>query len=117
MPSAFNKAETRNKAESTRLHQLIANLQLINNGARFPGGWLSMTGGLSGRNIERMKSANSARKANPANYTKEKLQKKLANIANKILVSRWMYGYVPKYHPNGSRHLCISDCQNSLCCG
>jgi hypothetical protein len=100
MPTAFNRAEARNKAESNRLHQLIANLQLINNGARFPGGWLSVTGGLSGRNIERIKRANQARKANPANYNKEKLQKKVANLATKTLVSRWMYGYVPKRGAN-----------------
>ena len=100
MPTAFNRAEARTIAEANRLHQLIANLQLINNGARFPGGWLSVTGGLSGQNIERIKSANSARKANPSNYTKEKLQKKVENLANKILVSRWMYGYVPKRGAN-----------------
>jgi hypothetical protein len=100
MPSAFNRAETRNIAESTRLHQLIANLQLINNGARFPSGWLSVTGGLSGRNIERIKRANSARKASPANYTKDKLQEKMANLANKTLIRRWMYGYVRKTGAN-----------------
>lgn len=100
MPTAFNRAETRTIAEANRLHQLIANLQLINNGARVPGGWLSVTGGLSGRNIERIKRANSVRKANPANYTKDKLQKKLVNLANKLLVARWMYGYVPKRGAN-----------------
>ena len=103
MPTAFNRAETRTIAEANRLHQLIANLQLINNATRASnsGNWLAVVGnGLSPEVHARVKRANQARKANPANYTKEKLQKKVANLANKILVSRWMYGYVPKRGAN-----------------
>ena len=107
MPSAFNKAEARNQAEAVRLHQLIANLKFINkyhNASNSPE-WLwywenNHGNGLSEANIPRIQNAQRARNANPANYTKEKLQKKVANLANKILVSRWMYGYVPKRGAN-----------------
>jgi len=92
MPSAFNRAEARNKAESTRLHQLIANLEALETTGENVN-WNN----IRPRNaVPRLQALKLARNANPANYTKEKIQKKVANIANKILVSRWMYGYVPK---------------------
>lgn len=103
MPSAFNKAEARNQAEAQRLHQLIANLKFINkyhNASNSPN-WLwywenNHGNGLSEANIPRIQNAERARNANPANYNLAKIQKKIANIANKIMVRRWMYGYVPK---------------------
>ena len=103
MPSAFNRAEARNQTEAKRLHQLIANLQLINNATRASnsGNWLAVVGnGLSEPNITRIQNANRARKANPANYTFPILKKQLANLANKTLILRWMYGYVPRAGAN-----------------
>lgn len=103
MPTAFNRAEARNQTEAKRLHQLIANLQLINNATRASnsGNWLAVVGnGLSEPNITRIQNANRARKANPANYTFPILKKQLANLANKTLILRWMYGYVPRAGAN-----------------
>ena len=96
MPSAFNRAETRNQAESTRLQQLIANLKALEMLGENVN-WNNIRPRNAGPRLQALKLA---RNANPANYTKEKLQKKRANLANKILVSRWMYGYVPKRGAN-----------------
>ena len=107
MPSAFNKAEARNQAEAVRLHQLIENLKFINkyhnasNSPEWLWYWENNSGnGLSEANIPRIQNAQRARNANPANYTFPALQKQLANLANKTLIQRWMYGYVPKAGAN-----------------
>jgi len=107
MPSAFNKANAANQAEVKRLEQLIANLKFLNtyhNASNSPN-WLwywenNHGNGLSEPNIPRIQNAERARNANPANYTNKKLKKKIANLENKIVVQRWMYGYVPKMGTN-----------------
>ena len=107
MPSAFNKANAANQAEVKRLEQLIANLKFLNtyhNASNSPN-WLwywenNHGNGLSEANIPRIQNAERARNANPANYTNKKLKKKIANLENKIMVRRWMYGYVPKMGAN-----------------
>lgn len=104
MSTAFNRAEARNKAEANRLRKLIVNLQFINNAARASnnGNWRSVmdTTEIDPALLASLTRANQARKANPANYTKEKLQAKLQNLKTKSLAARWMYGYVPKRGAN-----------------
>ena len=108
MPTAYQKAEARNTAELRRLRQLEENFDFLNtytNATTANNNWWlhwenNNGNGLSEHNIERIKRANRARKANPANYTNNKLHKNLVNIANKIMVRRWMYGYIPKTGAN-----------------
>ena len=107
MPSAYQKANAANQAELKRLEQLIANLKFLNtyHNASNSRNWLwywenNRGNGLSEPNISRIQNADRARNANPANYTTKKLKKKIANLENKIMVRRWMYGYVPKMGAN-----------------
>lgn len=84
MTSEFRKANARNVAEMLRLQQLIKDLGFLNtyrpNNSE-NSGWLwhwenNAGNGLSENDIERIKVANRARKAKPANYTINKLQQK-----------------------------------------
>jgi hypothetical protein len=107
MPTAYQKANAANQAELKRLEQLIANLKFLNtyHNASNSRNWLwywenNHGNGLSEPNISRIQNADRARNANPANYTTKKLKKKIANLENKIMVRRWMYGYVPKMGAN-----------------
>ena len=108
MPSAFNKAEARNEAESNRIHQLMTNLEFLNQhkpSNSKNNSWLwywenNNGNGLSELNIERIQNASRLRKANPTNYTNSKMYEKLVNLGNKIMSRRWMYGYVPKVGAN-----------------
>ena len=109
MPSAFQKANARNVTEMLRLEQLIANLEFVNthrndnmNNNSWMFQWENNQGnGLSEPNIERIKRAIRARRANPANYNIKKLRKNKDEIVGIRRTARfWMYGYLPKAGKN-----------------
>ena len=117
MPSAYQKANTANQAEIKRLAQLIVNLESLDALGENSNSWNAIWPPNAGPRLRALKVA---RNANPTNYTNNKLKKKLANLENKIMVRRWMYGYVPKVGANWvskaglrvPRHLPESEVKN-----
>lgn len=103
MPTAYSQAVNRNEAEKDRIYKLIESLKFINNyhNASNSNNWLSYWEnnnghGLSEEQIARIQNANRARKANPENYTFNKLYKKIAKLQEKIFSRQLMYGYLRK---------------------
>ena len=117
MPSAYQKANAANQAEIKRLAQLIVNLEALDALGENSNSWNAIWPPSAGPRLRALKVA---RNANPTNYTNNKLKKKLANLENKIMVRRWMYGYVPKVGANWvskaglrvPRHLPESEVKN-----
>jgi hypothetical protein len=110
MPTAYSQAVNRNEAEKDRLYGLIESLKFINNyhNASNSNNWLSYWEnnnghGLSEEQIARIQNANRARKANPENYTINKIQKKIDNIRRKMYSRQVLYGYMLKPGKNWVR--------------
>lgn len=98
MPTAFQKANNRNRAEVRRLEKLIANLKRIQ---RVTNNWDAENWSeFNDDNINRLQNLYATRKANPANYNIKKLTNTKDSIGTRRTARHWMYGYAPKVGAN-----------------